>query len=171
MTQVRRVRPVNGMPRTDRPDARATVSTETRRARQAVVVPLFPQSPRKTETEDSQIENIFADLGDLRPVDARVRKARIRVRACLPSADIPRIDNMFDDSCPEISDECMSQAVSLFRAKNRRPMEAVREEISAYHRDNAQRHVGEVLQMPWPRVAASVFGMLSLIHLGSSQAF
>lgn len=171
MTQVRRVLPRKGIPRTTRPDARATVSAETLRARQTVVVPLFPQTAPIGPEEDNCMTNMFSDLGDLRPMDERVRKARMRARINLPSVEVPHIDNLFDETCPDISDQAIDHAVSLFRAKHRRPMESVREEIGAYNRDKAQRNVGEVLKMPWPRVAASVFGMLTLIHLGSSQAF
>lgn len=170
MTQVRRVMPRKGMLKTKRPDACSLPSAETLRARDAVVVPLFPHAATAQGHTAPEVANIFADLEDLHPTDPRVAQARIRARSRMPDADLPRVDNLFADDCPDIADSVLESTVALFRASHRRPLEAARSEIRAYHLDQSHSTVGEVLHLPWPRVAAGMFGMLTLIHFAGTQA-
>ena len=169
MTKVRRVIPRRGLRRTARPEVQAEVTAETMRARQISIVHLFPHDGTLMDGDAGSCEgNLFADLGDLRPVDRRVSAARDRIRRRLPLADLPEIDNLFAEDCPDMPEQVLENTVSLFRARPR-PLEAAREQIVAYHDEQAHHGLGEMLHLPLPRVAAGVFGLAALIHLGGGS--
>lgn len=167
MIQVRRVTPRFGAAKTSRPDVRAKVSPETLRARKAVVVPLFPQDGPAEDALLGLSKNIFADLGSDRPTDARVSRARLRARRQMPMAEIPSVENIFDDNCPDVSEDIIETQLTAFRSR-RRKMDAARAEIFAAHEEKAHIAVGNLLHDPWQRAAAGVFGMLSLLQISGS---
>lgn len=135
MASVHHVERLSGGVHTPRPDVRNLVDHDIVAARRTTVSPLFPgKDDLQSPVERALSKNVFADLTRPPHHDDRASRARTRVARMLPIEGIPEITNIFNDDCAEVSEELFNGLVQRYQAE-KRPLQSVREEISALHDD------------------------------------
>ncbi len=174
MTQVRRVTRLSGTSRTSRPDGiTRSVARDVEVARTAVVTPLFPtHAPARPKglspVEAAQVTNIFADLDDdaTRPAASPLARARARMAARLPGADVPVITNIFVEDCPDVSDEMMTEVEAKLR-RHPRKLTRARAELRAAHAERLEqsRTLANIGPREAGRIAAGMMMALAMLHL------
>lgn len=126
---------LSGGPHTPRPDVRSLTDHDIVAARRTTVAPLFPgKEDLKSPVERALSNNVFSDLKLPPNHDARASRARERIARLLPVEGIPEIENLFEEDCPDVSEDLYTALVGRYRAE-KRPLQGAREEILALHDD------------------------------------